>query len=117
MARKVMILGECEHCGTGFKFAQDPKERSFVTEDPIEIRRCIRCGRPVIHIKNSRVVKCEAGCPAFFVKNPRISQNGQGKVLSGRLEIYPNPKAIKGFRCPVCGEPLPNGFKVKRVKI
>jgi len=117
MGRKVVVLGECDHCGTGLVFEKMPDSKSFIARDSVKIKRCIRCGAPAVYIKGSGVVKCSAGCFPFFVKDPVISQDGEGKVLIGRLELYQNPKSLKKFYCPSCGEPLLQRFRVKRVRV
>ncbi len=116
MGRKVVVLGECDYCGTELVFEKMPGSKSFIARDSVEIKRCIRCGAPVVYNKGSGVVKCTAGCFSFFIKDPVISQNGQGKVLKGRLELYQNPKSKKKFYCPTCGEPF-SSFQVKRVRV
>ncbi len=114
--RKVLVMGECDHCGTGLVFEKAPDSKSFIANEPVEIKKCIRCGAPVVYDKGSGIVKCTAGCFPFFVKDPIISQDGRGKVLKGRLELYQNPKSRKEFYCPTCGEPFPS-FQVKRVRV
>lgn len=111
------MFGECGNCGTGLVFEKVPGSKSFITSNSVEIKRCIRCGAPAVYIKGSGTVRCTAGCFPFFVKDPVISRDGQGNVLKGRLEVYKNPRHTRKFYCPVCGEPLSQPFRVKRVRV
>ncbi len=117
MSRKVLVTGKCAHCGATLVFEKMPDSKSFVTSGRVEISHCIRCGAPVVYIKGSRIVKCTAECFPFFVKDPVISQNGQGNVLKGRLKLSQNPKSMRDFYCPTCGEPFSSSFQVKRVRV